>query len=323
MKSKVILCCFFYVCLIASQTAQSFFVPSDTLNKTRVYTALGVTTVVSTSFAIGLYNTWYSKFETQPFHFFNDFGEWRHMDKAGHIHTAYFQGYLTYKSARWTGLSKRSSIWTGIVCSTIFQGTVEVFDGYSAKWGFSLSDIAANMTGTSIFALQQYYWNEQKIIIKVSSFPNTYSNIPVISSDGLGITDLNSRAADLFGSGFFEKYLKDYNAQTYWASFNIHALLNTGNKWPKWLNIALGYGAENLFGGFENSWSKDNKLYTLNTHDFPRHSQFYISPDIDFSKIKTKSPFLKSLFTGLNIFKMPAPAIELSTRGQICFHLLK
>jgi hypothetical protein len=119
-----------------------------------------------------------------------------------------FSGISHYKSARWTGLNKKSSIWTGIVCSTIFQGTVEVFDGYSAKWGFSLSDMTANMAGTSIFALQQYYWNEQKIIIKVSSFPKTYSNVSVISSDGLATTDLNTRANDLFGSGFLKNTLK-------------------------------------------------------------------------------------------------------------------
>ena len=136
MKRKVILFWFFSIWLITPQSGQSFFVPSDTLNKTRLYTALGVTTAVSTTFAIGLYNAWYNKFETQPFHFFNDFGEWGHMDKAGHMHAAYFQGYLTFKGARWTGLNKRSSIWTGIICSTVLQGTLEVFDGYSAKWDF-------------------------------------------------------------------------------------------------------------------------------------------------------------------------------------------
>lgn len=323
MTTRILFLVIFFSILQSRICSQSFFSPSDTLNKTRVYAALGVTTAVSTSFAIGLYNTWYAKYEKEPFHFFNDMGEWRYMDKVGHIHTAYFQGYLSYKGAKWTGLDNRKSIMTGIICSTIFQGTVEMFDAYSAKWGFSIGDMAANITGTTIFATQQYLWNEQKIIIKISSFPKSYSTNPIISIDGNSTTDLKTRTNELFGRGYFERYLKDYNAQTYWASFNLHALLREGNRWPSWLNIAVGYGAENLYGGFDNTWSTNGRTFALDTEKYPRISQFYISPDIDFSKIKTKSPFLKSLFTGLNIFKMPSPAIEINTNGQILFHLFK
>ena len=307
-------------CLLSSQ---SFFTPSDTLNKNRVVASLAITSAASTTFAIGLYNTWYSKFEKESFHFFNDWGEWNHMDKAGHVHTAYFQSLLCYKGAKWTGMNKKNSILTGFVCGMIFQTTVEVFDGFSSKWGFSVPDMASNLSGAGIFALQQYYWDEQRIAIKISSIPIDYSSAPIYSLDGSSTTTLDIRSKSLFGNNFFERYLKDYNAQTYWASLNIHSFLGEKKIWPKWLNLAVGFGSENLFGGFENSWMENNKSYVLNKDVFPRYNQLFLSLDIDFTKINIKNSFLKSLFSGLNIFKVPAPAIEFNTEGRIIFHLLR
>ncbi len=302
---------------------QSFFTAADTLNKNRVFASLAITSVTSTTFAIGLYNTWYKKFETGPFHFFNDLNEWNQMDKAGHIHTAYFQSLLCYKGARWTGMSKKSSIWTGFLSGMIFQTTVEVFDGFSSKWGFSFPDMMANISGGGIFALQQHYWNDQRISIKISSIPKEYSNSALKSDDGSSFTTLQKRSQNLFGNNFFERYLKDYNAQTYWASLNVYSFLGENNVWPKWLNLAVGFGSENLYGGFENSWTENNKSYTLKNDAFPRYRQFYLSFDIDFTKLKSKSPFIKTLFSGLNIFKVPAPALEINTEGRIVFHLLR
>ena len=56
--------------------------------------------------------------------------------------------------------------------------------------------------------------------------------------------------------------------------------------------------------------------------EYPRTRQWYLSPDIDFRKIKTKSPFLKTVFSVLNIFKIPAPALEYNTTGRWRWHWL-
>ncbi len=304
-------------------SSQSFFIPSDTLNQKRVYSSLGIAAIASTTFAIGLYNTWYKKFDVEPFHFFNDWGEWNHMDKAGHIQTAYFQSLLCYKGAVWTGMNKKNSILTGFVCGMIFQTTVEVFDGFSSKWGFSIPDMVANVSGAGVFALQQKYWNEQRISIKISSIPIHYSPSPIYSDDKAGSSSLFNRSNNLYGSNFFERYLKDYNAQTYWASVNVNSFLAKGNGWPKWLNIAFGLGAENLYGGFENAWIENNYSFALNNETYPRYRQFFLSLDVDFAKLNPKSPFLRTLCSGLNIFKMPSPAIEFNTEGRIVLHLLR
>ena len=42
--------------------------------------------------------------------------------------------------------------------------------------------------------------------------------------------------------------LKDYNAQTYWFSANLKSFFPE-IKFTAWLNVAVGYGAEGMFGG--------------------------------------------------------------------------
>jgi hypothetical protein len=55
------------------------------------------------------------------------------------------------------------------------------------------------------------------------------------------------------------------------------------SKIPKWLNVALGYGAEGMITG--------NKRSTSNTAYNPKDSELYLSLDVDLTKIKTNSHF--------------------------------
>lgn len=313
------------VCCSLQLTGQTsgFFVPSDTLDTGRFHKALLFSGVTYTGFSIGLYHAWYRNYPQSSFHLFNDWGEWRHMDKVGHVYTAYIQGVLCYKGARWTGLDEDKSILTGMICGSLFQTTIEIMDGFSKEWGFSVSDMGANILGTATFALQQRYWGEQRISLKVSSSPATYSSDPIYSVDGLHTSSLNERANSLFGRSFAERYLKDYNAQTYWLSVNVKDFMGNSGGWPAWLNMAVGYGGANMFGGYENTWEKESQIFKLSEAGYPRYSQFYIGPDINLTRLGLKSPFLKTLATVFNIFKVPAPALEINTRGQVIFHLIK
>lgn len=296
---------------VYSQTEKrySLFEPADTFHRERFNLAIGTAAVTYTGFSIALYNTWYKQYPQEGFHLFDDWGEWNNMDKAGHVFSSYFQSAFCYKTTKWTGLSEEQSILTGALCATLFQTTIEVMDGFSSQWGFSLSDFAANTIGISSFVAQQKYWGEQRILFKVSSWPKSYSDF----SDLEDFT-VKSRAEELFGSGFSESFLKDYNAQTIWISLNLSSFAPNSTL-PEWLNIAFGYGAENMFGGFENSWTTDNG----DEYNIPlqRYNQYYLAPDIDFTKIKTKSPFLKTVLYVLNIFKFPAPTLEYNSLGEI------
>ncbi len=194
-------------------------------------------------------------------------------------------------------------------------------DGFSSKWGWSWSDFAMNNGGLAAFYFQQKHWGEQRITFKVSSYAQDYSDEPISSVSGMSSSSLNTRANELYGASFSERYLKDYNAQTIWASVNIKSFLDKDAKVPDWLNVAVGYGANNMFGGYDNSWQVGDEIYTLGD-DQERYQQFYLGLDVDFTRLKVKNHFLKSLLTTLNIFKIPFPAIELNSRGEFTFHLI-
>ncbi len=67
-----------------------------------------------------------------------------------------------------------------------------------------------------------------------------------------------------------------------------------------------------MFGGFENRAIDKGGNVTFDRRDIARQRQWYIAPDIDFTKIQTGSKGLKIAFSVLNLIKMPAPALELS-----------
>jgi hypothetical protein len=49
-----------------------------------------------------------------------------------------------------------------------FQTISEIFDGHSKKWGFSLTDMLANMTGTALLMSQQFAFKGQRVQLKFS-----------------------------------------------------------------------------------------------------------------------------------------------------------
>lgn len=297
----------------------TFFTPSDTFSQKRYNMALGFAVGTYATISTGLYFAWYDQYPKSRFHLFNDAGEWLDMDKAGHVYSSYFQAMLSYQGAKWTGMSEKKAITTGLVFGGLFQTTIEVMDGFSDQWGFSIPDMAANVGGVSAFALQQYLWEEQRITMKVGLYPSPYESFPITGSNGT-IINSSTRRDQLYGATYLERYLKDYNSQSYWLSANVHSFLPEGNRWPKWLNLSLGYGGENMYGGFDNSWTTDGESFVV---DRPRYRQFYLGFDLDLRHIETGSTFWNTVLDAFNIFKVPSPAIELNTRGELTFHLLR
>jgi len=324
MKYKIIFCLLIFTSNLVAQEKERlpFLQPADTLNDWRFWGSAATGATIYTGVMIGLNEIWYAEYERSRFHLFNDLGEWEDMDKIGHLYTAYMEANWVYKGAKWTGLEERKSIWLGVALGSLFQASVETLDGFSEKWGFSIPDIAFNTAGVSVFAAQQLTWGEQRISLKVSSYHAPYPDYEVRSVDGGQTVLLSERALALYGRPYTTRFFKDYNAQTIWASVNVHSFLNNkeNTKVPRWLNVAVGYGAENMFGGFTNEWTDGTTNYVLSETDFPRYRQFYLSLDIDLTRIKTKSPFLKTVFNIVNVIKIPAPTLEINTLGQFRFH---
>ena len=277
---------------------------NDSLNiKKNVGILIGTEAALYAGSMSGLYFLWYAGYEQAPFHFYNDNAEWLQMDKAGHSTTAYHVGLIGYEALRLAGLDEKKSLLYGAPLGFVFLTTVEVFDGLSAGWGFSWGDMAANAIGTGLFMGQQALWHEQRIAMKYS-----YHN-----------TQFPQYRPDLLGSNLPEKMLKDYNGQTIWLSFNLKSLLlGKESKFPSWINLALGYSAEGMTGGFYNT-------IQYNGQDIPEYTrtrQFVLSPDIDLTRIPTNNKFLKTTLKVLSFIKIPMPAIMLDSQGNFSAYWL-
>ena len=275
----------------------------DTLNKKRlVLVSSSKIALASTSFIV-LNELWYSKYPKTKFHTFNDSKEWLQMDKVGHATTSYYLGYLSYEIFNWTGLDKKKSILIGGGTGLLYLSALEIMDGFFDEWGFSITDMSSNFAGTGLFVAQQLLWDEQRIKLKFS-----------FHQSGLA----QYRPA-LLGSNLNEQILKDYNGQTYWLSTNIHSFLNQESKFPKWLNLAIGYGANGMIGGHQNNYTFCNG--DPNCISLKRERQFYLSLDADLTKIKLKSKIMNSIFGSFGFIKIPFPALELS-KSTSKFHWL-
>jgi uncharacterized protein YfiM (DUF2279 family) len=269
-------------------------------NKKRVWTVAGLHVGLYAGTLLALNQAWYADYPKESFHTFDDSKEWLQVDKVGHAWSAYQLSRASMASWKWAGLNHKQQVWLGGLSGATFQTVIEVLDGFSAEWGWSWTDIAANFAGSGLLIGQELGWKDQRISFKFSFHQMNYSD-PM----------LNERSDDLFGASAPERMLKDYNGQTYWLSANLKSFLPK-SRLPRWLNIAVGYGATGMFGGTENIWTDEETGITYNRTDIPRHREWYLAPDVDFTRIKTSSKFLKSVFFCLNAFKLPAPALVLS-----------
>jgi hypothetical protein len=284
---------------IAQSSIGNFLKPSDTLNKKRLKTLVVSETAIATVALIGLNQIWYADYPRSHFHYINDNAEWLQMDKVGHVFSSYHLASLGANSLKWAGASRKSQLIYGSTLGLGFLTVVEIFDGYSANWGASLGDVAANVGGTALYVSQDLLWKEQRIVPKFSFHTTPYA----------------SARPNVLGSSLPEQILKDYNGQTYWLSANVHSFAKSSSI-PKWLNIAFGYGAEGMITG------NDEFVNTIFLPESKRYRQFYLSFDLDLTKIKTKSHFVKTILTVFNSIKIPAPTFEIKGSGGTKFHLL-
>ena len=294
------------LCLLMSSTtgfAQTLFLPpSPVYQADRLKTV--VITEVATGVAIsaGLYFLWYRKHPRSHFHFFNDNGEWLQMDKLGHATTAYNIGVIQYDLMRWCGVSNNTSIAVGGLTAIGYMSIIEIFDGFSSKWGFSKGDMLANIFGAALFAAQQKGWNQQRIELKWSFHSSPYAQY----------------YPKELGSNFFSRMLKDYNGQTYWLSFNVASFLPANSGFPYWLNMSLGYGAEGMVGARSNPTTIDGRSIPV----FQRYRKFYFAPDADLFRIPTQSSFYNAAAYLTKFSKIPAPTLEWNNVKGLHFYPL-
>jgi len=264
----------------------------DSVNSSRLNAFLIATGVTYTAGLIALNQAWYADYQREKFHFFNDIQEWYQMDKLGHFYTGFYLSKTAAHAFKWTGLSDRkASIW-GSVMGFALMIPIEIMDGYSSEYGASASDLMVNAFGAGFYLGQELLWNETRIHPKYS-----------FSQSGTA-----EYRPELLGRNNSEKWLKDYNGQTYWLSFDLYSLINIK---PKWLNIALGYGVENMVNANGSP-----------TAEFPFKSyrQYYLAIDFDLTHIQSKSKVVNTIIYFVNMIHLPAPALEFNKFDKLVFH---
>lgn len=277
----------------------SFLKPSDSLDKKRQNSIVIAESVLAAGALVGLNQLWYADYPQSNFHFTDDNSEWLQMDKLGHSFSSYHLGRFGAEMLQWSGASKKNQLIYGAGLGFAFLTAVEVLDGYSSEWGASTGDVIANASGTALYISQELLWKEQRITPKFS----------------FHTTQFAAYRPDVLGRSLSEQILKDYNGQTYWLSTNLYSF-SKGSKIPKWLNLAIGYGANGMVSGnIENNPQNS-------TQKVERFRQFYLSFDVDLTKIETKSHFLKTIFSVFNTIKIPAPTIEYSANEGLKGHWL-
>ena len=258
----------------------------DTLNKKRFNALVIGSSLAYTGTMIGLGEIWYSNFDKQPFTFFDDSKEWLQVDKAGHFYSAFQLSNAGSNALQWSGMSKRKSDKIASLASLLMVSSIEIFDGKSAGHGASATDLLANAIGSAFYLSQQAIWKQTRIQPKFS-FHQTY---------------LAKQRPELLGKNFIEELVKDYNGQTYWLSVDVDKFTS----FPRWLNLAAGYGAHDMIHARKESNNLDGH--------FP-FRQYYLGLDFDLTAIKTKSKTIKTLLYVVNMIKLPAPTLEFSNKG--------
>jgi len=268
--------------------------------KTRTWLVTGTNVIGYGGVMAALASAWYDDYTKTKLHSFNDSREWLQVDKVGHVYGTWIESIANNELWKWAGMERKKRIWISGLTSFAFQTTIEYLDGRSAEWGWSWADFGANVLGSGTFIAQELAWDEQRIQLKWSFHRKSYKD-----------ASLNQRSNELFGKSSPERFLKDYNGQTYWASASLKSFFPK-SKLPSWLCVSLGYGAEGMFGGEENIAKDAVGNIIFDRRDIKRYRQWYLAPDIDLSKIKTNSKALNFVFRVLSAFKFPAPSLEFS-----------
>lgn len=263
---------------------------SSALNHKRLRT-IGVASAVGYTAGLATLNyVWYKDTERQSFRFFNDNAEWKQVDKAGHFFSSFYLSDLSSRALRTANVSERKADLIGAVSGLMLTLPIEVFDGYSDGYGASAGDVIADAVGPAFFLAQKFAWKEIRIHPKFSFHRTGYPPL----------------RPELLGDNRFSEIVKDYNGQTYWLSFDVDKFTS----FPSWLNIAIGYGAEDMI------FARDQQNEQNGYHPY---RQYYLAIDFDLTAIPTRSKWVKSFLYILNTVRLPAPALEFS-RGQTKFH---
>jgi hypothetical protein len=206
---------------VSGDTTTSFF------NRRNVIT-YGI--VAHTVFTTYVEYQWWWKGDYHPFHyraegFLNDYS--LGVDKMGHFYTSHFYFTTLYNLMKWGGYDESTNLWASTLIPALYALSIEIGDGYST-YQFAPDDLTANLLGVGYGLLQVKYPFFKNFKVKWSYFPGA-----------------------AYRNSFKHPFSDDYDDHIYWLSMNVQNLLpeSMGKYWPRFLNVAVGYGGKNISTG--------------------------------------------------------------------------
>ncbi|HQI76555.1 MAG TPA: DUF2279 domain-containing protein [Candidatus Latescibacteria bacterium] len=253
------------------------------ISRGRLAIALAGVGVYDVAFYETLKKPWWSGTKSDM-HVINDWwnGYAMEVDKAAHAFAGQSMARLAAESYEWTGMTRTQALFWGGVTSLATLSQVEVLDGYTAKFGFSTADYAANIAG-AFFPLAQEMWHPLKTV----TFKISY----------------HTRRFEEHGNN--GNILEDYDRQTYWLVLNLKETLPrpVSGAVPAWLGIAAGYGVENAFASSG------------------RMREYYLGLDIDPTRANVGPGWLSRALAPLRYVHLPSPAVRFREDGTRFFAL--
>lgn len=248
--------------------------------KLRNYTLLGTGLYIGG--LVGLNALWYSNSEQRSFHFFNDNSQWKQVDKVGHAYSAYQLSRISSDILKSTGLDDKNSAIFGSVSGFLLLSPIEILDGFASDYGASYGDLIANFLGSGAYLSNELFNDKIYFMPKFSFHQSSYAK----------------RNPNLLGDGLHEEIIKDYNGQSYWMSINT----SPKNKVLKWINLSLGYGAEEMV------FARDDQNQAINLNPT---RQYYLGLEFNTAAIKTNKKGVQLLLYMLEMIKIPGPTLIL------------
>jgi len=221
-----------------------------------------------------LQNDLWWKGERSDFHF-----DWDHdwtyalgADKLGHFYFPYLTTNIYRQAFTWAGMDTSSALWAAGGLAFTYQTYIEVRDGFSAAWGFSWGDFAANTLG-ALYPVAQYHLPPlRNFDVRISFYPS-----------------------EKFRNGAYGAIIDDYESTFHWLTVNVHDLLpeNLRGDYPAWLNIAVGHSVRGL------------DLKGAGGHEL------FLSLDWNLEGLPGDGWFWKLLKENLKFYHLPAPAVKI------------
>ena len=287
---------------IAPATKTPFFKNANTLNVKR-FAAVNATSLLA---LYGSYhyinNAWWAD-SKKAFHFDAggtsileafDFGRdaiyAKGLDKVGHFYGARITSDIFARGIRWSGKTEAQALLWGGFLGTAVQGFIEIKDGFSPNWGFSVYDWMSGSLGSFYPYFQSKSSFLSALDIKYSYYRKYnyyYDHVQRVSN-----------------------FQDDYMNSTFWFTFNPKRY-KPESKWPKWLGISVGVGVDETLDDYY--IGAPNGYADLGKGGY----EIYIAPDIDFKGLLPKKPFWQSLAHILNYIKVPSPALRFSKDSKL------